>query len=83
MAVLSAVFLLISWLLATLFGSVGFIIANCCNMAARIYHRYVIRNSVSGYTNELQVLKSIQYVILCLLLKLGDENFDDFSVQIS
>ncbi|KAF6201715.1 hypothetical protein GE061_004110 [Apolygus lucorum] len=38
MAILSAVFLLISWLMATLFGSVGFIIANCCNMAARIYH---------------------------------------------
>ncbi|BES98557.1 Rft protein [Nesidiocoris tenuis] len=38
MAVLSVGFLLISWLLATLFGSVGFIIANCCNMAARIYH---------------------------------------------
>ncbi|XP_014239575.1 protein RFT1 homolog isoform X3 [Cimex lectularius] len=38
MAYLSASFLLISWLLTTLFGSVGFIIANCCNMAARIIH---------------------------------------------
>ncbi|XP_075229849.1 man(5)GlcNAc(2)-PP-dolichol translocation protein RFT1 [Lycorma delicatula] len=38
MAILSVGFLLVSWLFTTLFGSVGFILANCCNMIARITH---------------------------------------------
>ncbi|KAJ1524816.1 hypothetical protein ONE63_009686 [Megalurothrips usitatus] len=35
---LSIGFLCISWILTKLFGGVGFILANCCNMAARITH---------------------------------------------
>lgn len=38
MAILSVSFLLVSWLLTKAFGGVGFIVANCCNMAARIGH---------------------------------------------
>ncbi|PSN57118.1 hypothetical protein C0J52_01317 [Blattella germanica] len=36
MAVLSMSFLVVSWALTRMFGGVGFILANCCNMAARI-----------------------------------------------
>ena len=39
MVLLSAIFLGLSWLLSRLFGSVGFILANCVNMALRIGHR--------------------------------------------
>ncbi|PSN56321.1 Protein RFT1 [Blattella germanica] len=38
MAMLSILFLIVSWALTRLFGGVGFILANCCNMAARIGH---------------------------------------------
>lgn len=38
MAILSVSFLVVSWLLTKAFGGFGFIIANCCNMAARIGH---------------------------------------------
>ncbi|KAL1117181.1 hypothetical protein AAG570_004508 [Ranatra chinensis] len=41
MAFLSIGFLFFSWLLTLLFGSVGFILANCCNMAARISHSVI------------------------------------------
>ncbi|XP_073974876.1 man(5)GlcNAc(2)-PP-dolichol translocation protein RFT1 isoform X2 [Rhodnius prolixus] len=41
MAYLSFGFLVISWILTKILGSVGFIIANCCNMAARIIHSVV------------------------------------------
>ncbi|XP_069690286.1 man(5)GlcNAc(2)-PP-dolichol translocation protein RFT1-like [Periplaneta americana] len=36
MAVLSVLFLVVAWLLTRLFGGVGFILANCYNMGARI-----------------------------------------------
>jgi oligosaccharide translocation protein RFT1 len=39
MAVLSVSFLVVSWVLTKAFGGVGFIVANCCNMGARIGHR--------------------------------------------
>ncbi|XP_067011632.2 man(5)GlcNAc(2)-PP-dolichol translocation protein RFT1 [Anabrus simplex] len=38
MAILSVSFLCISWVFTTLMGGVGFILANCCNMSARILH---------------------------------------------
>ncbi|KAK7863336.1 hypothetical protein R5R35_009691 [Gryllus longicercus] len=38
MAGLSVSFLFVSWLFTTVFGGVGFIFANCCNMLARIIH---------------------------------------------
>ncbi|XP_049951989.1 protein RFT1 homolog [Schistocerca serialis cubense] len=38
MILLSFAFLLISWGLTKLLGGVGFILANCCNMTARIVH---------------------------------------------
>ncbi|XP_039287044.1 protein RFT1 homolog [Nilaparvata lugens] len=41
MVILSIGFLFVSWLLTTLFGSLGFILANCCNMAARITHSII------------------------------------------
>lgn len=39
MAILSVSFLVVSWLLTKALGGAGFIVANCCNMAARIGHR--------------------------------------------
>ena len=39
MLVFSLVFLTASYFLTKLFGSVGFILANCVNMAARIFYR--------------------------------------------
>ncbi|XP_069693388.1 man(5)GlcNAc(2)-PP-dolichol translocation protein RFT1-like [Periplaneta americana] len=36
MAMLSVLFLVVAWLLTRLFGGLGFILANCYNMAARI-----------------------------------------------
>lgn len=38
---LSASFLLLSYFLTWLFGGVGFILANCCNMALRIIHSLI------------------------------------------
>uniref|UniRef100_A0A1B6DLV9 Protein RFT1 homolog n=1 Tax=Clastoptera arizonana TaxID=38151 RepID=A0A1B6DLV9_9HEMI len=38
MAGLSIGFLLVSWIFTYFLGSVGFILANCCNMAARIFY---------------------------------------------
>ncbi|XP_063229918.1 protein RFT1 homolog [Bacillus rossius redtenbacheri] len=49
MAVLSVSFLFVSWALTTLLGGVGFILANCCNMAARIAHSVIfIRDKYSS-----------------------------------
>lgn len=42
MVLLSAIFLGLSWLLSRLLGSVGFILANCVNMALRIGHRLFV-----------------------------------------
>lgn len=39
MVVFSVMFLLISYVLTNIFGAVGFILANCINMGARIIHR--------------------------------------------
>lgn len=41
MALFSVLFLGISWALTRLLGGVGFIIANCCNMAARTIHSVI------------------------------------------
>ena len=38
MALFSIMFLISSWALTRALGGVGFIIANCCNMGARIVH---------------------------------------------
>lgn len=48
MVVFSIMFLIISYLLTNIFGPVGFILANCINMAARIAHSlYFINNKYS------------------------------------
>ncbi|XP_065219115.1 protein RFT1 homolog [Planococcus citri] len=44
MIIFSVSFLIASWLFSSLLGSVGFIVANCCNMLARIiYCSYFIK----------------------------------------
>ncbi|XP_021922938.1 protein RFT1 homolog isoform X2 [Zootermopsis nevadensis] len=53
MAILSVSFLVVSWLLTKAFGGVGFIVANCCNMAARIGHRHCSLSGLSYFTWEL------------------------------
>lgn len=48
MVVFSIMFLIISYVLTNIFGPVGFILANCINMAARIVHSlYFINNKYS------------------------------------
>merc|ERR1719414_1801588 len=43
MTLMAIFFLSISWILAKIFGPIGFIIANCCNFAMRILHScYII-----------------------------------------
>ncbi|BFZ00062.1 hypothetical protein BsWGS_03101 [Bradybaena similaris] len=72
MVVFSALFLLSSWLLTRLVGSVGFILANCFNMLARIAHSvYFIQGYLSGtgYSPLHEILPSVP-VIGSLLLSL-------------
>lgn len=45
MVVFSIMFLIISYLLTNILGPVGFILANCINMAARIAHSLYFINS--------------------------------------
>lgn len=40
MAIFSVMFLIMSWFFTRTMGGIGFIIANCCNMLARILHSY-------------------------------------------
>lgn len=41
MVIFSIVFLLISYIFTYIFGAVGFILANCINMIARIIHSFI------------------------------------------
>lgn len=70
MAGLSVSFLLISWLFTQIFGGVGFIFANCCNMFGRIVHSvWFIQNHYKGTSHEpLQGLIPGKYFSIMLLV---------------
>ena len=64
---MTLVFLFCAWILATTFGPVGFIMANCCNFAMRIIHScYVIQkhNGAEALKGFIPTLPTI----ICLIL---------------
>lgn len=58
MLVFSVIFLLTAVLLIHLFGSVGFILANCINMTTRIVHRCVSQGTITFY----YILYSMKFI---------------------
>ena len=50
MTLMAIFFLSISWILAKLFGPLGFILANCCNFAMRILHSCFVIHKNHGHT---------------------------------
>ncbi|KAL0276852.1 UNVERIFIED_CONTAM: hypothetical protein PYX00_004329 [Menopon gallinae] len=72
MAAFSVAFLAISWGLTILLGGVGFIIANCCNMAARIVHSVIFINSKYKNTDfqPMHGLKPNKYFLASLAVSL-------------
>ncbi|CAG5118777.1 unnamed protein product [Candidula unifasciata] len=72
MVLFSGLFLLSSWLLTRMLGSVGFILANCFNMLARIAHSiYFIQGYLfgTGYSPLNEIVPSMP-VIVSLLVSL-------------
>lgn len=54
MLLFSVMFLFVAVILIQVFGSVGFILANCINMATRILHRYMYKTTPTS-----------NYIIIC------------------
>ncbi|GLV34883.1 uncharacterized protein CBL_09363 [Carabus blaptoides fortunei] len=70
MVIFSVTFLVISYLLTYILGPVGFIIANCINMTARITHSiYFIQKRYQGtHYRPLEGLKpSVKFVIILII----------------
>lgn len=70
MVIFSVSFLLISYILTTILGPVGFILANCINMTARIIHSVSFINKMHNETNykPLEGLKPNKIFVGALLL---------------
>ena len=68
----SILFLIASWGFTKLFGSSGFILANCCNMFARILHSviYIKNRYAKSPWKPLRGLKPTKYFFICLCLTL-------------
>ncbi|XP_023711319.1 protein RFT1 homolog isoform X2 [Cryptotermes secundus] len=67
MAILSVSFLVVSWVLTKAFGGAGFIVANCCNMGARIGHsvwNYIPKFGKTFFVHPINLLTNIQFFIL-------------------
>lgn len=81
MAAFSVAFLAISWGLTLLLGGVGFIIANCCNMAARIVHSVMFIRSKYKNTDfqPMHGLKPDKYLLTSLALSLCVTLFSEVS----
>lgn len=63
MVLFSVSFLLISYLFTSFLGPVGFILANCVNMSARIIHRYIFYLNLRNlHINVCYVGFSIHYI---------------------
>lgn len=73
MLAFSLMFLVSSWYLTKLFGSVGFILANCCNMSARILHSIYFIHHYFKETSlrPLHGLFPSVPVIFCFLVSLA------------
>ncbi|KAK7476317.1 hypothetical protein BaRGS_00032435 [Batillaria attramentaria] len=70
MLVFSVVFLTMAWYLTRLIGSVGFILANCLNMTARIVHSIIFIHGYfagSRYRPLLQLMPSIPVLIVLVV----------------
>lgn len=70
MVVFSAVFLAASWYLTKRIGSVGFILANCLNMTARILHSVVFMKNYFADTKcqpLREIIPSVSVVILLII----------------
>ena len=48
MVAMSVLYLLLAWLLTTMVGPVGFVLANCCNMLVRVAHSVVVMYNTFG-----------------------------------
>ncbi|XP_018326501.1 protein RFT1 homolog [Agrilus planipennis] len=71
MVVFSVIFLIISYLFTLIFGPVGFILANCINMAARIGHSiYFIHQKYkdSEYRPLIGLIPDLYFVISLILV---------------
>lgn len=80
MALLSVLFLILSWALTRLFGGVGFILANCCNMAARIGHSvmYIKRQYQHTEYKPLGGLIPGRYFLIMLVITFVVTQFSEF-----
>nr|CAG4638392.1 EOG090X04LH [Cyclestheria hislopi] len=67
---LSIVFLILSWLLSRLLGSIGFILANCANMALRIAHSvwFIHRQYVTVSSSPLYGLLQSRIEVAALVI---------------
>ena len=79
MLLFSVIFLFSSWLLTQWLGSVGFILANCLNMAARIVHSLIfIHNYFKGFENQplhnvIPAVPVLFVLLVALLVTAGSE----------
>lgn len=82
MVLFSISFLLISYVLTNLLGAVGFILANCCNMSARIGHSvYFIHKKYSSTSYEpLNGLKPTKYFIVLLVISAITTKLSEVSI---
>ena len=67
MSGMTLVFLFCAWILATTFGPVGFIMANCCNFAMRIIHSCYVIQKHDG-AEALKGFIPTYPTIICLIL---------------
>lgn len=70
MAIFSAIFLILSYQLTNLFGSIGFIFANCCNMLLRIIYstNYIQKQFKFTNINPLAGLLPSTFLLTTLLI---------------
>lgn len=74
MVVFSISFLLISYILTNILGPVGFIVANCINMAARIIHSlYFIHEKFlkTGYKPIEGLIPDKKYIAILVISGIG------------
>ena len=70
MAIFSVTFLLLSYQLTNIFGAVGFILANCCNMIFRISYSlsYITKQYRNIEENPLEGLKPGRFFTIALIV---------------
>lgn len=74
MVVFSVVFLLISYIFTYIFGAVGFILANCINMIARITHSFIYiqkQYKNTPFKPLEQIRPSVKFTLALILSGIG------------